>query len=182
MIFYCHIKEGCRCGVVKEEKPGRRKLVTEYTIGELVSLSGVNRRNVHFYVQQGLLRPPRGAGLGARYTDDHLLCLRAIPILRNRGLRLDEIRERLAGADARSIEALIVEAPRSASQAHAPRCGTMPSSTKPKAQHLVRYKLAPGVELLVDSANSTASAQVAELIQSAQKIFQLDSQHNGGKS
>src|SRR6185295_1920240 len=158
------------------------QIVTEYTIGELVSLSGVNRRNVHFYVQQGLLPPPQGAGLGARYTDEHLLCLRAIPILRNRGLRLDEIRERLAGSDARSIEAMIVEAPRSASLAHVPRCGTMPNSAKPKAQHLVRYKLAPGVELLVDSANSTAGGQVAELIQSAQKIFQLDSQHNGGKS
>jgi len=156
--------------------------VAEYTIGELVSLSGVNRRNVHFYVQQGLLPPPQGAGLGARYSDDHLLCLRAIPVLRNRGLRLDEIRERLAGSDARSIEALVAEAPRSAPLDHPPRCGTIPKSTHPKAQHLVRYTLAPGVELLVDSANSTAGAQVADLIQSAQRIFQPNPQRNGGKS
>lgn len=155
--------------------------MTEYTIGELVSLSGVNRRNVHFYVQQGLLPPPQGAGLGARYSDEHLLCLRAIPILRNRGLRLDEIRERLTGSDARTIEALLAEAPRSAPIDQVPRCGT-PNPTKPKAQHLVRYTLAPGVELLIDSANSTASAEVADLIQSAQKIFQTNSQHNGGKS
>jgi DNA-binding transcriptional MerR regulator len=156
--------------------------VAEYTIGELVSLSGVNRRNVHFYVQQGLLPPPQGAGLAARYSDEHLLCLRAIPVLRNRGLRLDEIRERLAGSDARSIEALLAEAPRSAALDRKPRCGTMPNPTKPKAQHLVRYTLAPGVELLVDNADSTASAQVADLIQSAQKIFQTNHQHNGGKS
>lgn len=155
--------------------------MAEYTIGELVSLSGVNRRNVHFYVQQGLLPPPQGAGLGARYSDEHLLCLRAIPVLRNRGLRLDEIRERLAGSDARSIEAFLAEAPRSAPHDHEPRCGTMPKPAKPKAQHLVRYTLAPGVELLVDIANSTASAQVADLIQSAQKIFQTNPQHNGGK-
>src|SRR6266481_623465 len=108
--------------------------VAEYTIGELVSLSGVNRRNVHFYVQQGLLPPPRGAGLGARYSDKHLLCLRAIPVLRNRGLRLDEIRERLAGSDARSLEAFLVEAPQFAPLDRAPRCHTMP--TPPKAQHL----------------------------------------------
>jgi DNA-binding transcriptional MerR regulator len=156
--------------------------VAEYTIGELVSLSGVNRRNVHFYVQQGLLPPPQGAGLGARYSDEHLLCLRAIPVLRNRGLRLDEIRERLAGSDARSIEAFLGEAPRSTPIDRTPRCGTMPSPAQPKAQHLVRYTLAPGVELLVDSANSTASAQVADLIQSAQQIFQTNSQHDGGKS
>ena len=153
--------------------------MAEYTISELVSLSGVNRRNVHFYVQQGLLPPPQGAGLGARYGDEHLLCLRAIPILRNRGLRLDEIRERLTGSDARSIEAFLVEAPRSAP---IDRSGKMSNPTKPKAQHLVRYTLAPGVELLVDSASSTASAQVADLLQSAQKIFQTNPQHNGGKS
>lgn len=153
--------------------------MAEYTIGELVSLSGVNRRNVHFYVQQGLLPPPQGAGLGARYSDEHLLCLRAIPVLRNRGLRLDEIRERLAGSDARSIEAFLAEAPRSAPP---DRCGTITNPTKPKAQHLVRYTLAPGVELLIDSANSTASAQVADLIQSAQRIFQPNPQHDGGKS
>jgi DNA-binding transcriptional MerR regulator len=156
--------------------------VAEYTIGELVSLSGVNRRNIHFYVQQGLLPPPQGAGLGARYSDEHLLCLRAIPVLRNRGLRLDEIRERLAGSDARSIEAFLAEAPKPAPKDREPLCGTMPTPSKPKAQHLVRYTLAPGVELLVDSANSTASAQVADLIQSAQKIFQPNPQQNGGKS
>ena len=156
--------------------------MAEYTIGELVSLSGVNRRNVHFYVQQGLLPPPQGAGLGARYSDEHLLCLRAIPVLRNRGLRLDEIRERLAGSDARSIEAILAESPRSTPIARKPRFGTVPNLTHPKVQHLVRYTLAPGVELLVDTANSTAGAEVADLIQSAQKIFQTNSQHNGGKS
>ena len=156
--------------------------MAEYTIGELVSLSGVNRRNVHFYVQQGLLPPPQGAGLGARYSDEHLLCLRAIPVLRNRGLRLDEIRERLADSDARSIEAFLTEGPRSAPPDREARRGTMPTPTKPKAQHLVRYTLAPGVELLVDNANSTASAQVAALIQSAQKIFQQNPQPNGGKA
>jgi DNA-binding transcriptional MerR regulator len=155
--------------------------VAEYTIGELVGLSGVNRRNVHFYVQQGLLPPPQGAGLAARYNDEHLLSLRAIPVLRNRGLRLDEIRERLAGSDARSIEALLAEAPRSAPLDRKPR-GTTPNATQQKAQHLVRYTLAPGVELLVDSADSTASAQVADLIQSAQRIFRPNPQHNGGKS
>lgn len=156
--------------------------MAEYTIGELVSLSGVNRRNVHFYVQQGLLPPPQGAGLGARYGDEHLLCLRAIPVLRNRGLRLDEIRERLANSDARSIEAFLAETPQPAPIQSGPRRKTTQTPAKPAAQHLVRYELAPGVELLVDSANSTASAQVADLIQSAQRIFQLDPQHNGDKS
>ena len=154
--------------------------MAEYTISELINLSGVNRRNVHFYVQQGLLPPPQGAGLGARYSDEHLLYLRAIPFLRSRGLRLDQIRERLAGADARSIEALLHE-PQAPPKVEHPRCGT-PNPPNPKAQHLMRYTLAPGVELLVDSANSTANAEVAELIQNAQRIFQLNTKTNGGKS
>jgi DNA-binding transcriptional MerR regulator len=154
--------------------------MAEYTIRELINLSGVNRRNVHFYVQQGLLPPPQGAGLGARYSDEHLLYLRAIPFLRSRGLRLDQIRERLAGVGAQSIEALLHEQAPPPKVEHKPRCGT-PNPPTPKAQHLVRYTLAPGVELLVDSANSTANAEVAELIQNAQRIFQLNTQHNGGK-
>lgn len=155
--------------------------MAEYTISELISLSGVNRRNVHFYVQQGLLPPPHGAGLAARYSDEHLLHLRAIPVLRNRGLRLDQIRERLAGADTHSIQALLSERPIPAQVEPRPRCGT-PNPPNPKAQHLVRYTLAPGVELLIDTADSTANAQVAELIQNAQRIFQANTQHNGGKS
>ena len=154
--------------------------MVEYTIGELVSLSGVNRRNIHFYVQQGLLPPPQSAGLGARYGDEHLLCLRAIPILRSRGLRLDEIRKRLAGSDARSIEALLAEMPRSATVDRMPPRGTA-NPAKPIAQNIVRYTLAPGVELLVDSASTTASAKVADLIQSAQQIFQSHQQDPGGQ-
>jgi DNA-binding transcriptional MerR regulator len=146
--------------------------MTEYTINEIVSLSGVNRRNIHFYVQQGVLPPPQGAGLGARYSEEHLLYLRAIPVLRNRGLRLDEIRERLTAMDTRSIEALLAEAIQQEKPVHQHRSLSSLNPIKPKAQHLVRYTLAPGVELLVDSTNSTVNGQVTELLQSAQKIFQ----------
>ena len=64
----------------------------EIDINELVEKSGVPRRTIHFYVQQGLLPPAEGAGLAARYSEEHLLRLAAIPVLRRRGLRLDEIR------------------------------------------------------------------------------------------
>ena len=63
-------------------------------IQALVSQSGVPRRTIHFYVQQGILPPPQGAGLAASYNEEHLLRLRLIPVLRREGLRLDEIRQR----------------------------------------------------------------------------------------
>jgi len=66
---------------------------TQYTIEELSTQSGISRRTIHFYVQQGVLPAPAGAGLGARYTADHLLRLQAVPILRQQGQRLDQIRE-----------------------------------------------------------------------------------------
>ena len=65
-----------------------------YDIQELMKVSGIPRRTIHFYVQQRLLPPPEGAGLAAYYTGQHLVRLRLIPILRQQGLRLDDIRQR----------------------------------------------------------------------------------------
>jgi DNA-binding transcriptional MerR regulator len=81
-----------------------------YDIQELVELSGVARRNIYFYVQQGLLPPPQGAGLAARYGQDHLLRLRLIPLLRRQGLRLDQIREKLVNLGTAEMEQLIDQA------------------------------------------------------------------------
>lgn len=63
------------------------------TIEELTRLSGYPRRTIHFYVQQDLLMPPIGAGLGAYYTTEHVERLNEISRLRGLGWRLDRIRE-----------------------------------------------------------------------------------------
>jgi DNA-binding transcriptional MerR regulator len=65
-----------------------------FDIQELVKASGIPRRTIYFYVQQGLLPPPEGAGLAAYYTAQHTLRLRLIPIFRSQGLRLDDIRRK----------------------------------------------------------------------------------------
>jgi DNA-binding transcriptional MerR regulator len=153
--------------------------MAEYTINELVNLSGVNRRNIYFYVQQGILPPPEGAGLGARYGEEHLLRLRAIPLLRGRGLRLDEIRERLDKEDPRSIEAMLAEPQPPATR----RRETEPSG-RPPPQSLLRYRLAEGVELLVEaSASAEARARASDLIEAADRIFNRKPDHrrNGGR-
>jgi DNA-binding transcriptional MerR regulator len=155
--------------------------MADYTITELADLSGVNRRNIHFYVQQGLLPPPEGAGLGARYNDEHLLRLRAIPILRNRGLRLDEIRERLVSMRAGEIEDLLMQpAPEPAERA--PLHFQRPWQ---RAETVMRYTLAPGVELLVGPGAERAwHTDIAELTQAIQRILRqrTDSNLNGGQS
>ena len=68
----------------------------EYTIKQVSAQAGVTPRTVHFYIQQGLLAPPEGAGRGARYTDAHVARLRLIRRLQKEHLPLSEIRRRLA--------------------------------------------------------------------------------------
>jgi DNA-binding transcriptional MerR regulator len=155
--------------------------MADYTIAELAELSGVSRRNIHFYVQQGLLPSPEGAGLGARYTDEHLLRLRAIPVLRDRGLRLDEIRERLAGMDLGAVGALLKQPP----PVPAGRAQPQPARPWPRAETVTHYALAPGVELLVGpDADRAWHTQIAELAEAIRRIVHqhVATHPNGGHS
>ena len=63
-----------------------------YTIGELADLADVTPRTVRYYVAQGLLPSPMGAGPGARYDEDHLRRLRFIRRLQADHLPLADIR------------------------------------------------------------------------------------------
>lgn len=81
-----------------------------FDIQQLVNASGVSRRTIYFYVQQGLLPPPQGAGLAAYYTRDHLLRLQVIPILRRKGFRLDQIREQFTSMKLVDLQKLVENA------------------------------------------------------------------------
>ncbi len=72
-----------------------------YTISELESVTGIRRRTIHFYAQQGLLPAPFGTGGSARYGEEHFLRLVLIREMQNSHLKLSGIREAL---DAMSIE------------------------------------------------------------------------------
>lgn len=71
------------------------------TITELERESGVPRRTIHFYIRQGVLPPPEGAGGAARYGEEHLLRLRLVQELQKSHLKLAGICEAL---DALSLE------------------------------------------------------------------------------
>lgn len=137
-----------------------------FSIGELETLTGVNRRNIRFYVEQEVIPPPDGAGLGARYDDEHLLRLRAIPILRNRGMRLDEIRAFLGKAKKRDVEQLVAAPqPQPAAPQTAPRM-------QASGRACIHYVVAPGVEITVDvDAPADVRANAAALIAEAGRLF-----------
>ncbi len=68
-----------------------------YSIGELADEVGVSTRTIRYYVSEGLLPPPVGAGPGSRYTDAHREQLEIIGRLKAQYLPLKEIRRRLIG-------------------------------------------------------------------------------------
>lgn len=59
--------------------------MTQYRIGELAEVSGVNARNIRAYRERGLLDPPTRIGRAAIYGDAHLAQLRVIDQLLSRG-------------------------------------------------------------------------------------------------
>jgi DNA-binding transcriptional MerR regulator len=64
-----------------------------YTVSDLESLTGINRRTIHFYVKEGVIPAPSGAGGGARYGEEHLLRLQLTRDLQKSHLKLSGIRE-----------------------------------------------------------------------------------------
>ncbi len=75
-------------------------------IAELAAEADVTPRTVRYYVAEGLLPPPGGAGQQRTYGREHLLRLRAIKRLKEAYLPLGEIRECLAGLSAAEVERL----------------------------------------------------------------------------
>lgn len=162
-----------------------------YDIQELVTETGVPRRTIYFYVQQGVLPPPQGAGLAAYYSEDHLLRLKLIPVLRGEGLRLDEIREQFTRMDTEGMRRKL-EAARTAQEAAqktpkpADRLpGTTRTSQLPtpigigpnwdapvEAERHLHYRLPGGIILSVpESLSITERQRVNLLVQAARQIF-----------
>ncbi len=159
-----------------------------YDIQELVAQSGVPRRTIYFYVQQGILPPPEGAGLAAHYTEDHLLRQRLSPLLRQQGLRLDEIRARFGQMSKEEMSRMVNGSPAAGSSAAprsvreplpgAPLPGKSPIPPFPGVpfgwgeQRYTHYTLPAGITLVAPENLSTLERQrLNQLLQAARQIF-----------
>ena len=69
--------------------PGR------YAMSDLERETGFNARTIRYYITQGLLPPAHGRGPSATYDGTHLLRLKAIGVLKERHLPLEEIKAEL---------------------------------------------------------------------------------------
>jgi DNA-binding transcriptional MerR regulator len=78
-----------------------------YTIGELARAENVTTRTVRYYVAEGLLPAPDSVGRAATYSDEHLVRLKLIKILKDEYLPLHEIRMLLSGLDYQAVMELL---------------------------------------------------------------------------
>ncbi len=74
-----------------------------YTIGELERSTGIQRRTIHFYVQNGIVDKPEGSKRGSYYTRTHLIQLLKVLKLRESGIGLQGIRQRIQSEDASDL-------------------------------------------------------------------------------
>jgi DNA-binding transcriptional MerR regulator len=65
----------------------------DYSIENLVDITGISRRTIRFYIAEGLLEPPAGRGRGGFYNDSHLKRLNDIKALQEKGFALSSIKE-----------------------------------------------------------------------------------------
>lgn len=75
-----------------------------YTLEELAALVDVPRRTIRYYIQEGVVDGPQGAGRGARYGTRHVEQLLEVRKWQRAGLSLPRIRALLrAGLDTATV-------------------------------------------------------------------------------
>lgn len=117
-----------------------------FSIGELAQATGVSRRTIRYYVQLGLVAPPKGAGRGHYYERQHLETLMRIRELRDRGRSLEQVRSALEGGG----EDVRV----------------------PPVELVARVRLAEGVDLMIGPGGRPPTArQIQEIAEAAARIL-----------
>jgi DNA-binding transcriptional MerR regulator len=69
---------------------------TTFSIDELAKLTGLGRRTIRYYIQEGLVARPDGNRRAATYRHDHLEQLLAVKRLQADGYSLEGIRRQLS--------------------------------------------------------------------------------------
>jgi DNA-binding transcriptional MerR regulator len=104
---------------------------TSYSLTELADAADVSTRTIRYYISEGLLPPPVGAGHASRYTSAHLSRLRQIAALKAQYLPLKEIRNRLGDPPLPSAMPPAERSPRSSARDYLRRLQGSPASPKP---------------------------------------------------
>jgi DNA-binding transcriptional MerR regulator len=148
-----------------------------HTARALGALCDVSERTVRFYVEEGLLPPPRGRGRGANFDDDHLVRLKLIRAMQQAGNELGAIGEYL-----RELEREVKGKASGFEAALAIWSGRNEQAVWREelrkrwggAQHVLRFRIAQGVELLIDTERMPEQGRMQELLSTLRQAFEDD--------
>ncbi len=140
-----------------------------YKARELATRGEVTLRRVRLYVEEKLLPPPLARGNGRVYTEQHLVKLRAIRALRQKGMLLKDIQTRLRSASTEELVAIGGASPAAAgtgtAEAGATASGTAEeTAARSLGQRWQRIELLPGMELHVRADAGPLLARLAQEI------------------
>jgi DNA-binding transcriptional MerR regulator len=141
-----------------------------YTAGDLATRAGVSERTVRYYVAEGLLPKPAGRGRGAHFGAGHLIRLKLIRAIQQAGNELETIQEylqELGPNDAKAEAALRVWENRQEQASWT----EMWREKFGVPANLYRYRLAEGVELLVDAKAAPDPARMASILRHIRAAF-----------
>ncbi|HEY8598253.1 MAG TPA: MerR family transcriptional regulator [Thermomicrobiales bacterium] len=153
-----------------------------YRLADLADLTGVTQRTIRFYIAEGLLPPPEGAGPAAVYTAVHRDRLALINGLKERYLPLREIRSRLATLTEAEIRAELqqIAAEPPPDPATTPPAALPPSEFTPYPKPIPiahaherweRITLSDGVELHVRADRLREAIPLDALVRQARKVL-----------
>jgi DNA-binding transcriptional MerR regulator len=148
-----------------------------YTARDLAALSGFSERTVRYYGQEGLLPPPPSRGRGANFDDSHLMRLRLIRAMQQAGNDLESIGAYLKELEAElSLSGASVESVLAVWTGRSERAVMRERWAKrfgvPEA--VTRYRLAEGVELLIEPAAALSPERMARLLSALRIAFEED--------
>ena len=110
--------------------------MTHYALDALAKITGLAKRTIRFYIQNGLIAHPEGERRGAYYLDGHLEALLRIKRLTAEGFSLERVKALLAAPD------------------ELPREKPAPGRVSVRSH----VYIAPGVELSVDPLEAALTA------------------------
>jgi DNA-binding transcriptional MerR regulator len=155
------------------------------TLAELTEAADVSTRTVRYYIAEGLLPPPEGAGPSSVYTEGHLARLRLIQRLKAAYWPLKEIRRRLAGLSDEEVETALLEldvapevAPSRADAAMAPArdyLAVLEQRAKYRTEPLpLREPAAPPPAVSLPSAPHPASPRHGDIVHEADLVPEVE--------
>ena len=118
-----------------------------FSMKDLEMRTGMSRRTIRYYVEKGLIDPPRGKGRGAYYTLEHLERLTAIKAMTDRGMPFVAVEQAMEHQKHDGLDGMVRE----------DACDLVYSQAQPRVQNnestgedlWSRYRIGEGLELHV---------------------------------